>query len=211
MAESPRRRQILEALAAELEEHPGDRVTTARLAQVVGVSEAALYRHFPSKADMFAELIAFSEESVFGIINRISREERRPLDQVRLILGALLTFSERNPGITRVLIGDALVGEIEKLRIRVNQYFERLETQLRQVLREGASDWATGQAAEAQAVAATAQLLTTMLEGRMRQYVRSGFERKPLLGWDAQWTLLAHILQPTRGRADPHDLAPRPT
>lgn len=194
-----RRRQILEALATELELRPGDRVTTARLAQVVGVSEAALYRHFQSKGGMFAELIEFAEDSVFGVLKRILREEREPLVRLGFMLKALLTFSERNPGITRVLIGDALVGENEDLRRRVDQYFERLETQLRQVLREGASDWQRMQAADTVAVNAAAELLTTVLEGRMRQYVRSGFQRKPLTGWDAQWTLLEHLLTAGRG------------
>ena len=191
---SPRRRQILEALAAELEQHPGARVTTSRLAEVVGVSEAALYRHFSSKAGMFAELIDFAEDSVFGVITRIMREERQPLVRIAHILQVLLTFSERNPGITRVLIGDALVGENEELRDRVDQYFERLETQLKQVLREGASDWVSGKAAEGESVSAMAGLLLTVLEGRMRQFVRSDFQRKPLTGWEAQWALLSYLL-----------------
>ena len=195
-AQSPRRRQILEALAAELEERPGGRVTTARLADVVGVSEAALYRHFPSKARMFSDLIDFAEDSVFGVVSRILRDERHPLIRIDHMLRVLLTFSERNPGITRVLIGDALVGENEALRERVDRYFERLETQLRQVLREGASNWVTGEGAEVEAVSAMAGLLTTIVEGRMRRFVRSGFQRKPLTGWDAQWVLVEHLLVP---------------
>ena len=127
---SPRRQQILEALALELENRPGARITTARLAEVVGVSEAALYRHFPSKAKMFEALIEFAEESVFGLANRILAEEGDATRRCERILTMLLTFSDRNPGITRVLLGEALLGEHERLRARVSQFFDRFETQL---------------------------------------------------------------------------------
>ena len=110
------------------------------------------------------------------------------------MLRGVLTFSERNPGITRVLMGDALVGEHEELTLRVERYFARLETQLRQVLREGASDWVTGEGAERESVAAMAAMMSTLLEGRLRQYVRTRFQSKPLTGWDAQWTLLSALL-----------------
>ncbi|MDX1434743.1 MAG: nucleoid occlusion factor SlmA [Gammaproteobacteria bacterium] len=183
-----RRQQILEALARELETHPGARITTARLAEVVGVSEAALYRHFPSKAKMFEALIVFSEESVFGLANRILADERDAAARCERILGMLLGFSQRNPGITRVLIGEALVGEHERLRSRVSQFFDRFETQLKQVLREG--EQSDGVRLRAP-VGAVANLLMAVVEGRMIQFSRSGFTRVPTEAWDRQWAALS--------------------
>ena len=185
---SPRRQQILEALAQELESAPGSRITTAQLARVVGVSEAALYRHFPSKAKMFEALIIFAEESVFGLVNRFLSEEAGAASRCEKILTLLLGFAERNPGITRVLLGDALVGESERLHARVGQFFNRFETQLKQVLREGE------QRAEFRASVspeASANLLMAAVEGRMVQFRRSGFSRKPTTGWSQQWTMLS--------------------
>ena len=182
-----RRQQILEALAQELETRPGARITTARLAEVVGVSEAALYRHFPSKAKMFEALIEFSEESVFGLANRILSEESRVDRRCERILTMLLTFSDRNPGITRVLLGEALVGEHERLRDRISQFFGRFETQLKQVLREG--EQVDGVSLQA-SVAAIANLLMAVVEGRMSQFSRSGFEHSPMQSWDQQWRAL---------------------
>ena len=182
-----RRHQILEALARELETHPGARITTARLAEVVGVSEAALYRHFPSKAKMFEALIEFSEESVFGLATRILGEETQAARRCERILTMLLTFSERNPGITRVLLGEALVGEHERLRARVSQFFSRFETQLKQILREGEQ---VGELEPLADVAALANLLMAVVEGRMSQFCRSGFERSPMESWEQQWLAL---------------------
>jgi TetR/AcrR family transcriptional regulator len=184
---SPRRQQILEALARELESRPGARITTARLAEVVGVSEAALYRHFPSKAKMFEALIEFAEESVFGLTSRVLAEEADAPRRCERILTMLLTFSDRNPGITRVLLGEALVGENERLRARVSQFFDRFETQLKQILREGEQVADLGLRAS---VAAIANLLMAVVEGRMTQFSRSGFERSPLESWDSQWPAL---------------------
>ena len=184
---SPRRQQILEALARELETRPGARITTARLAEVVGVSEAALYRHFPSKAKMFEALIEFAEESVFGLTNRVLTEESDASRRCERILTMLLTFSDRNPGITRVLLGEALVGEHERLRARVSQFFDRFETQLKQILREGEQMTDLGFRAS---VAAVSNLLMAVVEGRMGQFSRSGFERSPLEAWDQQWRAL---------------------
>jgi len=195
----PRRQQILEALAGELEARPGARITTARLAQVVGVSEAALYRHFPSKAKMFEALIEFAEESVFGISNRILGEESDATKRCQRILTMLLTFSERNPGITRVLLGEALVGEHERLRARVSQFFDRFETQLKQILREGEQLSELGLRAN---VAAIANLLMAVVEGRMTQFSRSGFKQSPIDSWEQQWHALQAGLLPggvTRG------------
>ena len=187
-----RRDQILEALARELEGNPGTRITTAALARAAGVSEAALYRHFPSKARMFEALIAFSEDAVFGLVNRILAEEAALLPRCEHMLRVLLGFSARNPGITRVLLGDALVGEDERLRQRVGQFYERLETQLKQILREGVM---RGELAREAPVGALAGLLLATVEGRMNQFVRSGFSRTPVEGWEDQWPVLRDALR----------------
>ena len=194
---SPRRQQILEALALELENRPGARITTARLAEVVGVSEAALYRHFPSKAKMFEALIEFAEESVFGLANRILAEEGDATWRCERILTMLLTFSDRNPGITRVLLGEALLGEHERLRARVSQFFDRFETQLKQILREGELVSELGLRAS---VAAIANLLMAVVEGRMAQFSRSRFEHSPIESWEQQWQALQVGLFPGAGR-----------
>lgn len=185
-----RRQQILEALADELEKHPGERITTAGLARAVGVSEAALYRHFPSKAKMFEGLIEFIEESIFSLINRILKEESSALKRCESILSLLLGFSERNPGLTRILSGDVLTGETERLRIRVSQFYERVETQLKQVLREGEMNKELTLTIPVQA---QANLLLAVVEGRILQFVRSGFKRSPVEQWNNQWALLATI------------------
>lgn len=185
-----RRQQILEALAHELEMNPGERITTAGLARAVGVSEAALYRHFPSKAKMFEGLIEFIEESIFSLINRILKEQTNSLARCENILALLLGFSERNPGLSRILSGDVLTGETERLRLRVSQFYERLETQIKQVLREGEMN---KEIALSTPVQAQANLLLAVVEGRIIQYVRSGFKRSPIENWNNQWALLAKI------------------
>jgi TetR/AcrR family transcriptional regulator len=182
-----RRQQILEALARELETSPGSRITTARLAAVLGVSEAALYRHFASKAKMFEALIEFAEDSVFGLISRILTEEADTATRCERILRLLLGFAERNAGITRVLLGDALIGEHERLQARAIQFFNRVETQLKQVLREGE---AGSGARWPVPVSAIAGLLLAVAEGRMVQFARSRFQRSPLEGWEDQWRVL---------------------
>lgn len=182
-----RRQQILEALAHELEMNPGERITTAGLARAVGVSEAALYRHFPSKAKMFEGLIEFIEESIFSLINRILNEQDTSIKRCENILSLLLGFSERNPGLTRILSGDVLTGETERLRLRVSQFYERLETQIKQVLREGEMN---NELTLSIPVQAQANLLLAVAEGRIVQFVRSGFKRSPIENWNNQWTLL---------------------
>ncbi len=182
-----RRQQILEVLAQELESNPGSRITTAALAKAVGVSEAALYRHFASKAKMFEALISFAEESVFGLINRILNQEQNVIERCDRIVQLLLGFSERNPGITRVLLGDALVGENDRLRIRVGKFFDRVETQIKQILRE--ANLTNGPRASA-GIDATANQIMALVEGRMSQFIRSNFEKKPTLHWDEQWGML---------------------
>ena len=188
---TPRRQQILETLAQELEKSPGERITTAGLARAVGVSEAALYRHFPSKAKMFEALIEFIEDSVFGLTNRILEEEQNCTSRCEKILMLVLGFAERNPGLSRLLVGDVLVGETERLRTRIGQFYERLETQLKQVLREGEMN---GELVATLPVAPTANLLLSVAEGRINQFVRSGYRRSPLEMWQDQWQLLLDIL-----------------
>ncbi len=186
---SSRRQQILEVLATELETRPGSRITTASLAAAVGVSEAALYRHFASKAKMFDALIDFADESVFGLANRIVGETQDAGMRCAQICSVVLRFAERNPGIARVLMGDILVGEHERLRARVGQFFERLETQLRQVLRDALL--APGPQPDRALVNATANLLAAVVAGRIAQFVRSGYQQSPSAQWDEQWAMLA--------------------
>lgn len=187
----PRRQQILETLAMELEKSPGEPVTTAGLARAVGVSEAALYRHFPSKAKMFEALIEFIEESVFGLITRILEDEKNMHRRCEKVLSLVLGFAQKNPGITRLLTGDVLLGETERLRKRVDKFYERLETQLKQILREGE---ANGELKAVSPVQAQANLMLSVLEGRMQQFVRSGFSQSPLTHWEQQWPMLALCL-----------------
>jgi TetR/AcrR family transcriptional regulator len=178
-----RRQLILEALARELEQNPGSRITTASLGKAVGVSEAALYRHFASKAKMFEGLIDFAEESL--------KEQPQAESRCAQLLYLLLAFSERNPGITRVLLGDALVGETERLMVRVGQFFDRVETQLKQILREAEMRREIVLSADS---AVSANLMISFAEGLMHQYLRSRFKLSPLQRWDEQWRLLSSAL-----------------
>ncbi|MCG8379520.1 MAG: nucleoid occlusion factor SlmA [Proteobacteria bacterium] len=190
-AKPNRRQQILEVLARELETNPGLRITTASLASAVGVSEAALYRHFASKAKMFEALIDFAEETVFGLANKIISNESNAIIRCEKIIQLMLGFSEKNPGITRILIGDALLGENERLHARVMQFFERLETQLRQILRE--ANLGEGPRSISNMEAAANQMLTHV-EGKMSQFVRSSFTKKPTDHWDDQWAVMKNAL-----------------
>jgi len=192
---SPRAQQILETLAHQLETNPGEHITTAALAKAVGVSEAALYRHFPSKARMFEALIEFIEDTVFGLVTRIIAEQPAAPVRCEKILGVLLGFSARNPGLSRILVGDALTGENERLRTRITQFYDRLETQLKQILREAESK---NELPVGNPSAASANLMLAVVEGRMNQFVRSGFKHSPLERWDQQWALLASSLFPAR-------------
>ncbi|SES05881.1 transcriptional regulator, TetR family [Vreelandella subterranea] len=188
----PRRReQILQALALMLEEDSGKRITTAALARQVGVSEAALYRHFPSKARMFEGLIDFIEESIFARITRIMEEVPDATNRCGTILSLVLGFAEKNPGLARVMGGDVLTGETARLRHRIHQLFERLEAQFKQILRE--AELREGRRPSIPASAA-ANLLIAHAEGRISQYVRSDFKRLPTDYWDDQWTLLSSQL-----------------
>lgn len=182
-----RRQQILQTLAAMLEDCPGERITTARLAEQVGVSEAALYRHFPSKTKMFEGLIEFIEDTIFTRIAAITREEPSALRQCEMILTLLLGFADKNPGMTRLLTGDVLAGETERLRQRIAQFYDRLETHLRQILRE--AEMREG-IRPVLPVSIAANLLLSCAEGRLSQYVRSEFRRSPSAEWPEQWAVL---------------------
>ena len=182
-----RRQEILQALAHMLEISPGSRITTAALAKQVGFSEAALYRHFPSKSKMFEGLIEFIEETIFTRINLILSEHPKAEPRLEKILFLLLTFTERNPGITRILTGDALTGENERLHNRVVQFYDRLETQLKQIIREAE---VTEGLRPRIGLNASANMLVATAEGRIAQFVRSGFKRQPTEHWADQWALL---------------------
>ncbi|MBV0934640.1 nucleoid occlusion factor SlmA [Marinobacterium weihaiense] len=186
-----RREQILQALAHMLESNPGQRITTAALAREVGVSEAALYRHFPSKARMFEGLIGFIEETLFSRIKLIGQSDLDGVRQCEQTLTLLLAFVEKNPGMARILTGDALAGETDRLRTRVNQLFERLETQLKQMMRE--AEPREGLRTRVPAGSA-ANLMLAAAEGRIRQFVRSEFKRRPTVHWAEQWGALAAAL-----------------
>jgi len=186
-AKLSRRESILQALARELEEKPGERITTAKLAKAVGVSEAALYRHFPSKAKMFEGLIEFIEETIFTLVSRILDDEKRVLPRCEKILSLLLGFAEKNPGMTRLLVSDALVGEKSRLRERINQFYERVETQIKQVLRESRLQ---GVQITDEQIKIYSRLLLSMIEGRLHRYVRSDFSQPPLAGWPNEWQAL---------------------
>ncbi|MGF1754350.1 nucleoid occlusion factor SlmA [Vibrio makurazakiensis] len=186
---SNRREEILQALAQMLESAEGaSRITTAKLAKQVGVSEAALYRHFPSKARMFEGLIEFIEEALMSRINRILDDEKDTLERIRLVLQLILVFSERNPGLTRILSGHALMFENERLRDRINQLFERIEMQLRQILRE--RKLREGKSFPVDEKILAAQLLG-QVEGSLNRFVRSDFKYPPTENFEEYWALLS--------------------
>ena len=178
-----RRLQILQTLASMLEQPKGEKITTAALAAKLECSEAALYRHFASKAQMFEGLIEFIETSLFGVINRIAEDERDGLVQVEHMLSLLLNFAQRNRGMTRVLIGDALVNENERLQARINLLHDKIEAALKQALRVAATQQQLAPDAE---FAALSNALLCFVVGRWQQYAKSGFVREPA----AQWPLL---------------------
>lgn len=182
-----RRQQILECLATMLEETPGGRITTAALAKKVGVSEAALYRHFPSKTKMFEGLIEFIEDTIFSRVGLILSDAQTAESRCEQILLLLLTFTERNPGITRLLTGDALTGETDRLHLRIAKLYDRLETQLKQILRD--AELHEGIRTQ-QPNNIAANTILALAEGRIAQYVRSGFKRAPTENWSYQWSLV---------------------
>lgn len=189
MATKPgeRRLLILQTLASMLEAPKGEKITTAALAAKLDCSEAALYRHFASKAQMFDGLIEFIEQSLFSVINQISSEESEGLKQVEQIVALLLRFAQKNRGMTRVLIGDALVNENERLQTRINTLLDKVEAALKQALRIAATQENLKPDAD---FGALANLLRCYAVGRWEQYARSGFSREPLAQWSQQWPML---------------------
>ncbi|NCS65383.1 MAG: nucleoid occlusion factor SlmA [Hydrogenophilales bacterium CG03_land_8_20_14_0_80_62_28] len=182
-----RKQQILQILAEMLEAPQAEKITTAALAARVDVSEAALYRHFASKAQMYEGLIEFIETTLFSLINRISADGTAGLEQARGIAQLLIGFVEKNRGMSRVLTGEVLVNENPRLQARVNQLLDRVEASLRQSLRIAVSQ---GGVAEGLDAGVAANLIMAMVQGRWQQFVKSGFSRTPLDSWPAQWDLL---------------------
>jgi len=185
MAAKPgeRKLQILQNLAEMLQKPQGEKITTAALAARIGVSEAALYRHFASKAQMFEGLIEFIEQTLFGMFNKITSEENNVVKQLEAVLPLLLGFAQKNPGMTRVLIGEVLVNEDSRLQSRINQLHDRLEATLKQSLRLAASQQEISSEIDA---AAQANLMMSFVVGRWHQFAKSGFKREPMEFWAAQ-------------------------
>ena len=186
-----RRRAILHTLAEMLEQPKGEKITTALLASKLDVSEAALYRHFASKAQMFEGLIGFIEETVFSLVNKIQTDETMKDDgmkQIESIVAMLLNFAQKNIGMTRVLIGDALVNEDERLQARMNQLHDRLEASMRQSARLAATSGALHSTLDPNAFA---NALMAFIVGRWHQFAKSGFKRTPNEMWAAQWPVFA--------------------
>jgi len=182
-----RKLQILQTVAEMLEQPKSEKITTAALAAKLDISEAALYRHFASKAQMFEGLIEFIEQTVFGLVNKISAEETDGLKQAEGIVALLLGFAQKNRGMTRVLIGDALVNENERLQLRINQFLDRIEATLKQSLRIAATQ---GKLAGDVDAGALANVLVCYVIGRWQQFGKSGFTRDPMAQWSQQWALL---------------------
>lgn len=186
-----RREDILQAFAAMLQTHPGTRITTAALARRLGVSEGALYRHFPSKAKMLDALIEFAETTVFSRVTHILATDADDATRCGHILRLLLGFCEKNPGFARLFAGDALQGETERLRHRVRQFYDRIETQLRQLVRRA---HATRPTPAPIGPNAAANLLLACAEGRIAQFVRDEFKRSPTADFNEQWRVLVKAL-----------------
>lgn len=182
-----RKTQILQTLAQMLETPTAEKITTAALAARLDVSEAALYRHFSGKAQMFEGLIDFIEQTLFALINKISTEEKSGVRQAEAMIGMLLGFAQKNRGMTRVLIGDALVNEDVRLQARINQLHDRLEAALKQSLRFGVTQKEIAADVD---IAAQANLLMSFVTGRWHQFAKSGFRRDPVELWARQWRQL---------------------
>ena len=179
-----RKAQILQTLAHMLENPAAEKVTTASLAARLEVSEAALYRHFSGKAQMFEGLIEFIEQTLFALINKITSEEKSGVRQIEAIVGVLLGFSQKNRGMTRVLIGDALVHEDDRLQARINQLHDRLEAAVKQAVRFGVTQHELAPEVDATAFA---NLVLAFVVGRWHQFAKSGFKRDPVELWVKQW------------------------
>ncbi len=190
MATKPgeRKLQILQAIAEMLEQPKGEKITTALLAKKMDLSEAALYRHFASKAQMFEGLIEFIEQTVFGLVNKITAEESGGMKQVEGILALLLGFAQKNRGMTRVLIGDALVNEDERLQARINKLLDRIETTLKQALRIAVTQGELDASTDA---AVRANVLLCYVIGRWELFAKSGYARDPMEQWPQHWAILS--------------------
>ncbi|MDG2018596.1 MAG: nucleoid occlusion factor SlmA [Porticoccaceae bacterium] len=188
---SSKAQDILQALALMLESSRGGRITTAALATELGCSEAALYRHFPSKTKMYEGLIDFIEETIFTRITTIINDKPDAVSQCHRIISLCLTFAEKNAGISRLLHGDALTGETERLHHRIAQFFSRLESQLKQILRE--AEISRGLRVNPSVSVAT-DIMIVILEGKISQFVRSDFKQPPTQHWPEQWALLENQL-----------------
>jgi TetR/AcrR family transcriptional regulator len=182
-----RKLQILQTIAELLQDPKGEKITTALLAKKLDVSEAALYRHFASKAEMYEGLIEFIESGLFSVINRINAEEPSGVKQAELIVALLLGFAQKNRGLTRVLIGDALVNEDDRLQSRINQILDRVEAALKQAWRIAATG---GDPPSGEDAGAAANLCMCYAIGRWQLFVRSGFVREPMAQWPQQWPML---------------------
>jgi TetR/AcrR family transcriptional regulator len=183
-----RKLQILQAIAAMLESPAGEKITTAALAARLDVSEAALYRHFPSKARMFEGLIDFIEGAIFSVVGQIVADEQNGHRQAELMIAAALRFAGKNRGLARVMVGDALVHEHPRLQSRINQLFERLEASLKQALKIAVVQESLPAEHDC---SAHADLLVCYLLGRLERFVKSGFRDDPLSLWAMQWPMLA--------------------
>lgn len=181
-----RKQDILQNLALMLEGDLSQRITTARLAKQVGVSEAALYRHFPSKARMYESLLDFTEESLFSRINAIASGDQTVFEKYNLVCQLILGFSQKNPGISRILTGEVLLGETQRLKERISQFFDRVELQLKQIHREDAIKQSNSTIDSS----AIAKLVASIIEGRIQQFVRSNFNILPSDMWEVQWRLI---------------------
>ncbi len=186
-----RKQDILQNLALMLEMDLSERITTARLAKQVGVSEAALYRHFPSKARMYESLLDFCEESIFSRINAINSEPQNAVEKFNLICQLVLGFSQKNPGISRILTGEVLLGETQRLKERVSRFFDRIEVELKQIHRNDSIK----KSASTLNSSATAKLCLTVIEGGIQRFVRSSFKIQPLESWDVQWNMILNGIE----------------
>lgn len=195
-----RKLQILQTLAEMLQNPKGEKITTAALAARLSVSEAALYRHFASKAQMFEGLIEFIESSLFSVINTIQAEQQSGIKQVELIMALLLGFAQKNRGLTRVLIGDSLVNEDDRLQTRINHLVDRCEAALKQALRIAVTG---NELLASEDIGSAANMLMCYVVGRWNQFAKSGFVRDPMAQWASQWPMLcaACLSQPVASGA----------
>lgn len=182
-----RKLQILQTIAVMLEDPRGEKITTALLAKKLDISEATLYRHFAGKAQMYEGLIEFIESGLFSVINKINADEQSGVRQAEMIVALLLGFAQKNRGLTRVLIGDALVNEDARLQARINQLLDRVEASLKQAWRIAATSNELPQGEDA---GAAANLCLCYAIGRWQLFVKSGFTREPMAQWPRQWPLL---------------------